>query len=61
MLDTRFDQRIFDWATHQDPENLHQAVVTESDRDKQAVYAALYDYALAKAQEKLIQRQDFAG
>lgn len=59
MLDTRFDQEIFNWALKQDLEDLRLAVVNETDSKKQDVYAALYNYALAKKQDGLIQRKDF--
>ena len=59
MLDRRFDQEIFAWALKQDLEDLRLAVVKEADSQKQAVYAALYDYALAKRQDKLIAQKSF--
>lgn len=59
MLDKRFDQEIFAWALKQDLEDLRLAVVQETDSRKQAVYAALYDYALAKKQDKLIALRSF--
>lgn len=59
MLDRRFDQEIFAWALKQDLEDLRLAVVQEPDSQKQAVYAALYDYALAKKQDKLIALRSF--
>lgn len=61
MLDTRFDQQIFDWALKQDLEDLRLAVENEKDSKKQNVYAALYSFALAKKQAKLIAGKDFIG
>lgn len=59
MLDSSFDQKIFDWATRQDLEDLRLAVIRERDKAKQTVYAALYDYALAKKQDQLLKQKKF--
>ncbi|MDT6980616.1 hypothetical protein [Levilactobacillus zymae] len=59
MLDRRFDQETFAWALKQDLEDLRLAVVKAADPQKQAVYAVLYDYALAKRQDKLIAQKRF--
>ncbi|MDT7012969.1 hypothetical protein [Levilactobacillus namurensis] len=59
MLEKRSSENIFEWAIKQNLEDLRMTYENEKDPKKQSVYLALYNYSLAKKQEKLIARKRF--